>query len=384
MLGSRRLEGPDSTALVRSAALAVVVSVCLAALASGAKISSSTACRRSALAPAPAWIGSAAWSADGSRLVLTEPLGPSLLVFGEDGRFLRRVDGSAPGNARFSRPSYLSAVAGGLLMLDAPQRLLWLDDRYAPVRSVDGVTQPGLGTVGALYSWAATSRSTIYGYGDVETSPRRWRSGYLRLSTSPTPGVEILRETRPETPEHASDFCRATYPCAASAGEKGYFLVQVDPPRIEQAGSSLTPLAAFPAAYRRLPKLPRLGGAQGLPHFMKALEQSALAVAVYGRGEHVFVLTRKPLGNGDTRWELVQIDPQRDAIVGTKVLPTTARHLTLAPGPRWWAIVEKGSVEAAGRQPVLDLLLVPTPWIESTSSPIAAGTVAPPRCEATP
>lgn len=379
----RRLANP-SLASVLLAGLAVTGHADAAAGDRIAPAPSST-CRRVPVEPPPRWLASAAWDHDGDELALVDPVDAALLLFDERGRFRRRIEGVKGQESVFEHPTYLTALDGGFLLFDAPRHLVRLDPSFAPAGSVwlDRATPPERPTPGPFFAWAVTRGSVVYGFAHLETAPKQWQSGWVRMRTDPAVEVSMLRETPAGSPEQGFDLCRAGYPCAAVAGEKGYFLVQVDPPRLDEAAASLRPLKAFPAQHRRLPKLPALGGAQGFPRFMKALEQSALAVAVYGRGERVFVLTRKPLGNGETHWELVQIDPRRDEVVGTKVLPTTARHLTIAPGPRSWAIVEKGSVVAAGEQAIESMLLVPTSWIESTTSPLAAA-ATPPRCAAAP
>ncbi len=103
------------------------------------------------------------------------------------------------------------------------------------------------------------------------------------------------------------------------------------------------------------------------PILYKALEHSTSAVALYGRGAYLYLLTRKASGQGPL-WQLWQIDPQRDTIVRSMTLPTRANHLLLAPGPISWAVIEKGPVIQPGSQAIKSMLLLPSPWIEDPAS----------------
>ncbi|RMH25195.1 MAG: hypothetical protein D6692_11605, partial [Planctomycetota bacterium] len=102
---------------------------------------------------------------------------------------------------------------------------------------------------------------------------------------------------------------------------------------------------------------------------------------LYGWKDYLYVLTREPREDGGTRWSLHRIDPRADKLGRTVVLPTRSAHVVLAPGPRYWAVVEKGSVEADGGQTLDGLLLVPSSWIEKAPSPLVAGREDEVSCE---
>ncbi|HEX4497834.1 MAG TPA: hypothetical protein VIE43_19325, partial [Thermoanaerobaculia bacterium] len=57
------------------------------------------------------------------------------------------------------------------------------------------------------------------------------------------------------------------------------------------------------------------------------------------------------------------IDPKKDAVTGSVILPSSATYLELAPGPSVWAILEE-SRRATGMLQGDGLLLVATPAIE--------------------
>ena len=103
------------------------------------------------------------------------------------------------------------------------------------------------------------------------------------------------------------------------------------------------------------------------PVLYKSLERSTSAVRLYGRGNFLYLLTRKPAGQG-TSWQLWQIDPRRDTIVRSLTLPTQANHVYLAPGPLHWAVIEKGAVIQSGSQAIHSMLLLPSSWIENPAA----------------
>jgi hypothetical protein len=80
---------------------------------------------------------------------------------------------------------------------------------------------------------------------------------------------------------------------------------------------------------------------------------------LYAWQDSLFVLMRRPEGASGNRWFLARIDPRRGMVSGGVFLPTQAKHLTLVPGPRFWAILEKDAVLAAGHQEIPSMVLLP-------------------------
>jgi hypothetical protein len=100
----------------------------------------------------------------------------------------------------------------------------------------------------------------------------------------------------------------------------------------------------------------------------EAMERSTSVAGIYGSQRFLHVLVRLVLSDsGEKTWTLIRIDPQRDLIVGETVLPISAPHILVIPGPQYWAFVEKGRVRAFGEQEADSLLLVPSAWIVTAS-----------------
>ncbi|HEY4564798.1 MAG TPA: hypothetical protein VIJ36_17575, partial [Thermoanaerobaculia bacterium] len=81
--------------------------------------------------------------------------------------------------------------------------------------------------------------------------------------------------------------------------------------------------------------------------------------------------TRRPASDGKAIWELHRIDPVKDVVSGTVILPTSASELVLAPGKESWAILEKGPLTASVKREIRTLLLVPAAAIEKGNGQIS-------------
>jgi hypothetical protein len=102
---------------------------------------------------------------------------------------------------------------------------------------------------------------------------------------------------------------------------------------------------------------------------METIERSKMPVGLYGWEGFLFVLTREPAQGGGTRWMIHKIDPRKDAVVGSSQIPTRANHLTVVPGPKKWAFLEKGRVQDWGRQRNDRVLFVPASRLRGSLSP---------------
>jgi hypothetical protein len=123
------------------------------------------------------------------------------------------------------------------------------------------------------------------------------------------------------------------------------------------------PLSAFPEGFEAYPALQISADLRRVPALFETVERCHMAAGLYGWNGRLFVLARRPgAASDETVWSLTRIDPQRDEVVGTLELPTAAAHLTVIPGPRHWAILEKGPVRGFGQQDISTLLLIPNAW----------------------
>jgi hypothetical protein len=122
-------------------------------------------------------------------------------------------------------------------------------------------------------------------------------------------------------------------------------------------------LKAFPSGFERLPKLPKDGGEDAAGGRLRVVDASTLPVALYGHGAYLYLLTREQQPQKKPLWRLHRIDPKKDVLLDSVILPSTATYLELAPGPASWAILE----ESRGATAFLKsegLLLVATSAVE--------------------
>jgi hypothetical protein len=319
------------------------------------------------LSPSPSWSAAPAWDQSGQELTLVDIAGGQLLRYSGTGLFLGSVARPGQGSLEFTRPTRLLGTDRDYLLIDRASRLLFLDSRFVPQWSRNlrsEVTGSDSVTISDA-AWLNTGRDLI-ALGQTSKAGEWWE-GFLRLSLLPIPSVE---ERVQEVPSGSLSnlLYRLTLPVLAAAAGEVYALSYTDPPALIRLSHGKRVLRAFPSEFRGLPQISEgPGGARESSRLYHELERSAYAVSLYGRGDHLFLLTRAPAAAQATTWALTQIDPRRDEVIRTITLPTAANHLDVAPGPRQWALVEKGRVVHSGKQQIGSIVLLPTAWVEDAS-----------------
>lgn len=328
-------------------------------------------CRRIALDPAPAWSPSAAWSPDGRELALLDIVGARLLRY-RDGKPSGIVVGPGRAELEFNDPIDLSTIPGGFLLTNYPGKLIWLDPGFHPSKALDFLrVKAGIGfhEHEKLESFSLNSPrltgDSVIGFAILHLDDTPWQ-GFVRSTLKPFLLTDLIEEIHPKAPEDR--LFRLLGQETALAGGGAYALRWAQPTYLLKLWPQKRRLKAFPAGFEALPKLPEgVGGMAGGPILYKALEHSTSAARLYGQGAYLYLLTRKPTGQG-TLWQLWQIDPRRDAVLRSMTLPTHASHVFLAPGPVDWAVIEKGPVIEEGNQAIKSMLLIPSSWIEDPAS----------------
>jgi hypothetical protein len=344
---------------------------------------SEAGCERIDLRPAPRWSLSGAWSEDGLELLLVDVFGPSIRRYASDGRYLGEAARPASGPLSYSHPTEIRPLTGGgFLLLNGPTQLLRLDRALVPNSLYDlhGWTvewQGGKGTIGGL------SHLAVLGGKLVGLAPLLSDAGVVYAVVEPD--LE-LGEPVPGTPWPAfgraeERYASAVGPLMATAGEQAFLLtLWEDELVIRKVRPPGGTLSAFPPGFSAPPDFPESRGAESTAAVFASMEELRFPRGLFGRGEFLYVLTREP-GKAGTVWRLHQIDPGADRLTRSMVLPTKANHLFLVPGPKHWALVEKGPVAGPGRQAIPSAVLVPSAWIEDPASQVLAGE-EPPACGA--
>ncbi|MEM8961019.1 MAG: hypothetical protein AAGD38_06035 [Acidobacteriota bacterium] len=169
-----------------------------------------------------------------------------------------------------------------------------------------------------------------------------------------------------------NEYVSFTYPLVARTGDEVFALRLGEPPRIDRLVPRHEALTAFPPGFERLTDVPQTtGDAEGWTVKERWLETTVSPSGLYARGEHLYVLTRRPSESSadpGSRWHVHAIDPERDRLGHAVILPTRAAKIALVPGPKHWALLELGPLEPPTLHRDTRVVLIPAAWIEDPAS----------------
>jgi hypothetical protein len=271
----------------------------------------------------------------------------------------------------------LKIVDGGdeRFLVNRIDRVLALDEDLQPAWGVElpKLDLPGSERVTFMSPDVALGRRLVGVMRIQEGKDSTWW-GLGALSLGDSPRVERIQPL----PEGTRGRDRYTPgPVVARAGEGIYALRFEEKPHIQRLLPEKGRLTAFPAGYEQGYELPPSAGPATTEIRFLTMEMATASVSLFGRGPYLYLLTRKPLGEGKTNWTLHQIDPERDVILREIRLPTEASHIVVVPGPIDWAIVEKGRVGPSAEQDIGTVVLLSSTWVESPRSSSAVLECAP-------
>lgn len=335
---------------------------------------SAQSCRSLSLSPQPYWVFSGSWSPDESSLLLLDVARKSLLSYPVNGGPAEVVMGS--GKVDGTRENQLSLIqrdAGGFV-LEGPNGFL---QRLGPGFEVERDfgwavdEQSRKAGLKSLDSWVVSGDEILL-YGDYRHFSGTWLSVFAKASLDDLDDVQILHWLPARHP--ARRFYLNAQQFIATVNGKGYFLLQDDPVSVwevdllQDGTDSLRRLeGVMPSKLRQRVDIPEPVGVDSIPLLYEAQTRVRSVTALFGQGDHLYLLGREP-GETGTRWSLTVVDPASDRVVRTLYLPSTAPHLIVLPGSKDWALVEKGEVRAFGDQAVERALLLPTEWFSDADS----------------
>ena len=330
--------------------------------------------RRVALAPRyEGLVKSVAWSPGGDELLFADYRGHRLLRYGLDGKPRGEVGQLGGPTLELGSPEELRWVDGTLWLLarslDFKEVLVRLDADLRPsdVLVLDDIPF-GDGTVVHGLRGPAPYAGAIFAVATGRSGRTEDLYAVAALHQSPPAKLDVF------VPYHLGDADAAMHgnyrDVVAEAAGHVYALAHTRRSHVEELWPRPRVLQAFPDGYRGLPPPPSglMGEAAALT-FLSNLAATPVAVGVYGGARHVYVLTRKPADGGGTLWLLHRIEPLADRLEGTLELPTRAADLLVAPGPAFWALVEKGPMKPGAVQSIASVVLVPSSLIEGTWPP---------------
>jgi hypothetical protein len=196
------------------------------------------------------------------------------------------------------------------------------------------------------------------------------RRRLIRLGPGDPPDLEILEDLEEE--DLARNLQPLARPMLAQAGKGVFFLRLGARPHILQIEPQRRRLTEFPSGFNDPPAIPISGNRQEDMARWQAVERSSLPVGLFGWGGDLFLLTRRPSGEGRTLWELSRLNATEDRILASIRLPSEAENLLLIPGPKYWIGLERGSRTGHPRKDFTDYFLLSTELLETARNSVHA------------
>jgi hypothetical protein len=330
-------------------------------------------CPPVALEVHPGWSISGTWSTD-EELVIVDAKENRLLWFNTTGRVEQhepeslRLEFREAGKDNF-KPTTIASVGSTLWLQLTGSRMAKLDSSASRVETrfdLSGLRVSEEKKIGFVFRYSLMDTEDLLGFADLRTASGVWSSGFVRISLGDPLQARVLREVKLEDPDRL--WYRLGFPYLASVDGTAFILdIGGEEFRIlknESGTVGTVPLESFPKAIRKRPDLPDFFRPNSLVDVMAAVEALTMPVGLHGWEGSLYILWRRP-GIEDQDWLLTKVDPEKDELIGTVILPSHAHHLLVVPGPRYWALVEKGVVEAWGTQKIESMRLVPSELIRN-------------------
>lgn len=272
-----------------------------------------------------------------------------------------------------AQPIFAARSGDGLLVSvhsppgpDSPgeARLVQLTDEFTPVHAIQWPSEQLASGQSERQVYAAYVGEVLVSGDRLAIRARRGGAKvFIELTLVGNDGVGGLREDA-VWPTLDGEYPFVSHlPVQSLAATEGtdrgmYALRFAKVPFIQVLGhKTMKRLSTFPESATPLPSLPVVDGWGAAPAFYAAAESAAFPVGLYGQEDRLYVLTREFVG-GLVLWDLHQLDPVEDQIVGRTRLPTNAAHVSLLPGEKYWVLEESSSFEDdMFRQPTRLLLL---------------------------
>lgn len=313
----------------------------------------------------PVWSMSGTWSGD--TLLLADSFGRSLLRYSRANGFMGR-ENSTLSSLMSLRPYSIQPFSAGLV-LQFEDSFMVMDSKMRPLsHRLTFIDSDGDGThLGAVNSWAAGG-GLIYGCADFQQAGT-WQRGIVRFKPAEPEQfvpLEILSSGHPMMLH-----CRLGTPMMAAIGSVGYALMMDDRPVIEAYDPTAKPALDSGRSLGNVdlgvrPDIPRYGTSDEYAVTMRAVELATMPMGIYSWKNHLYVLMHEVDDRSEPTWRLLKIDPLGSgAIVADVVLPSKAPHVTVVPGPKDWALVEKDVVREIGEQDVLGIRYIPSSSIDA-------------------
>ena len=289
-------------------------------------------CRDVTFSRKPGWTISGGWTADGSQLLVVDPLNDAVWRYTSSGASLGSFSEPLRSTVKSLMP-LKGKSHGDDFILEVNDGFLTLDKSLRPVSMKMALTKSIAGplSIGGVWQWEPVG-DDIVGFvdvhGDHPADLADWHSAFVRFPRSNPEKFTVIRDNVSLESNERGLF-RTGSPYIASIGTTAYVLTMDREMTLlkSEAGSSvLTPLHAFPPGPNRAPIFKPFKTKQEYVDLMAAIEKTSMPVGLYAQedSKFLYILWRTPMEKG-TRWTLSSIDPSRDQYTGSIELPIRAR-----------------------------------------------------------
>jgi hypothetical protein len=352
----------------RKLTIAFLTVVCLVLFAPGGNAQPNTAtasaCRQVKASGLPGWFVQGAWR-NSKTMIVHDVSGRMPVEVSNSGAAVRRPGALAQhihdlGSVGIRKgtlspgalPQILIELVGGIVPLNrdfAPQPPI----AFAASQQIGG--NSGKGAIRQLHDWILVE-GDVFGYADIEgedpnpKSVHRWRNGFVRFQLGTPIGYDVFHERI--NPDPLRPYFRLSYPFLSSLRDTAYVILMDGGMGLWKLGRrerDLVKMQAFPAHLRgkNAPQFWDWASVEEFPRLMQEVERATMPTGLYAWGDALFVVSRAS-EKGRQVWYLSKIDPDRDKLLWTVPIVSDANHLTVVPGPKEWAIFEKGPVTRPG------------------------------------
>lgn len=321
----------------------------------------------------PGWTISGTWRTP-EELILVDALNNALLRYSPTG-FLGVEDGhiSSAVKSRVGRfhPTRILAQGPSEVWVELTGgEMVQVNETLQQV-SVDTLNllrleAPGRRVIGSVFDWTIAHRDLV-GFGNIKEASEEWSTAFYRVDLSPPHRTEILKELGRRPPEKA--WYRLGLNLMTSIEGTAYALGFNDRIVLYRANSGderLLPVLRFTGEFRNPPTLLDFMTPEEFVRTMEIVQESVIPIGIHGWHDSLYIPWHKhDSKSGGLEWFLTELDPLGKRVKRTVGLPTTSSHLTVVPGPSYWAFVEKGQVRGFGLQEVSSIRTIPSSAIAS-------------------
>ncbi len=313
----------------------------------------------------PVWVAQATWDLKERNLVAADPVAGKIFIFDRSGKIVRSLERLGDGRLDFPRPVYPFVVGNRYLVPSRFFRLVWLNERFAPVDSMLLESEePAVAEYRQLWLYSFDAGATKFvGVGEVQSHDRTWSETAMFAVPYQHPGhLENLGSVKADGEEAAAYHSDPSK--VAVCGDQVYLLRMSERLALERFGSARGDLKSFPEAFRRRLALPKISCAEpgSVPERHAAEAGASIALGLSCLEDRwLLLLAHQPRADGGTQWLVYPIDPVADVLGEAIELPSRAAEILFVAGKKRWAVVEKGPMREVGDQPLTRVITFPRP-----------------------